>query len=136
MHKPLKILLIDDEHVHNLILSRYMEKLTDVEYFSYDNGEDAVNYLRTCADNEIPDIIILDIRMPLMDGFEFLDIIRDFNRIISACKIYILSSSIYHDDIEKSKSYSFVKEFIQKPISPAMLLEIITAEQENREPSF
>ncbi len=68
---------------------------------------------------EFPDIIFLDINMPRMDGWEFL---QEFEKlpdtILNKCSVYMLTSSIDPNDIEKSKTYKTVKNFFSKPLTP------------------
>jgi CheY-like chemotaxis protein len=89
------------------------------------NGLEALDYFKMLKNNSLekaPQIIFLDLNMPVMGGWEFLDCFSteeysDFN----STKIIILSSTIDPEDLEKSKKYPMVINFLSKPISKEML---------------
>lgn len=121
-----KVFLIDDDRIFNLI----NEKTISMTNFArcvkaFLLAENALNELRHLSINEpenFPDIIFLDINMPGMDGWDFLDefILLDEN-ILSRCKVIMLSSSIDPNDIDKSKTYKVVHDFYSKPLTPDKL---------------
>jgi CheY-like chemotaxis protein len=82
---------------------------------------DALEYLKT-ATNAFPDIIFLDIRMPIMDGFGFL---KEFETLPEekkkSVKIFLLSSSKDYFDIEKAENNARITKFIQKPLDVSQL---------------
>jgi CheY-like chemotaxis protein len=84
----------------------------------YNNGKEAFEALKALIEDNkpLPDIILLDLNMPVWDGWDFLD---EFQTIKANKKIaiYIVSSSDNPDDIARSKSYQIVNNFIIKPIS-------------------
>lgn len=115
-----KVLLIDDNEIDNFISAGIISKL-DVakEIISKTSAEDSLDYLASCIENySLPEIIMLDIRMPSMDGFDFL---REFAKfppaVHAACKVFILSSSVDSRDIERAKKNPFVLSFITKPLT-------------------
>lgn len=117
----LHILIIDDDEINNFIAVKLIDKLPVKS--SVDtrlNGLDGINYIieRLNSQDELPDIIFLDINMPIMNGWEFLD---EFEQIKSEIKkpihINMLSSSVYNDDISKAKTYDTVDKFISKPLT-------------------
>ncbi len=93
----------------------------------YENGEEALDNLANELKNKekLPEVIFLDLNMPIMDGWEFLDIFCKIPDIGIKTNIYILSSSINSDDINKSKKYSIVKDFIQKPLTEAKFSKLL-----------
>lgn len=126
------VLLIDDEHLFNFINKEIIKMETFAGTVnSHMNAKKALQELKTlseCGSLGFPEVIFLDINMPVMDGWEFL---QEFEKlpepVISKCKVYILSSSIDPSDVEKSKSYKSVKDFFSKPLTPKILESISLA---------
>ena len=113
-----RILLIDDDVVTNMINTRLIAKNFDFSVSAYTNAQEALDqfsqWLRASPDM-LPDVIFLDINMPMMDGWEFLTEFQKFpDLILGKCSVFLLTSSIDQDDIEKSKNYASVREFISK----------------------
>ncbi|GLB51150.1 response regulator [Neptunitalea chrysea] len=92
----------------------------------FNNGAEAFSALKGFIENneELPEIILLDLNMPIMDGWQFLDKITTIS-IPSSISIYIVTSSINPIDVEKSKQYTNVTRYIVKPISAADLKLIL-----------
>lgn len=127
-----KYLLIDDEEIFNFIQSEviHLHNHSD-EVIMYSSAEEALVYLKELLkqDAALPDFILLDIRMPNMNGFDFLDELMQFElQVFANTKIYLLSSSIDERDIKKSMEYPFVKGFKGKPLSEEIINEINKAE--------
>lgn len=124
-----KVFLIDDDKVFNFINSKIMVKtLSSIEVITYEFAQLALDDLKKIIFtnlDEFPKYIFLDINMPEMDGWEFLDeYINLPESIIIKCKIIMLTSSIDPKDIEKSSTYPIVNAFISKPLSAESLLKI------------
>jgi len=115
------ILVIDDESLSIFICEQFIKKvIKDTEITSCFNGKYAIDKLLEIKNQDVnllPDYIFLDIAMPIMNGWEFLEQYRDLNIDPNGkCKIYILTSSTYQADIRKSASYPIVKDYIAKPL--------------------
>lgn len=119
--------LIDDDPIFVFAVKRILKSSHLSENFSvYNNGKEAIIGLKQIIDSgkTIPNLILLDLNMPIMDGWQFLD---EFIKLKLSQKttIYIVSSSIDPADINKAKTYEQVSDFIVKPITRESLLEIM-----------
>lgn len=127
--KTKTILLIDDNQVDNYITRHLLIKNNITENINVQSsGIEALKFLEGISNepDQIPDYIFLDIKMPEMDGFEFLDeylLLPD--TIKNKCVIFILSSSGDQIDIDKALNYSYVKKFLQKPLNINLLKESV-----------
>jgi len=119
------ILLIDDDAVSNMINTKIIKKNFNISVSAQTSAKDALNQFKQWIENsqgQLPDTIFLDVNMPVMDGWDFLDEFEKFpESVLSGCKVYMLTSSIDVEDIEKSKRYKTVHEFISKPLTPEKL---------------
>jgi CheY-like chemotaxis protein len=128
--KSVSILLIDDDEINNFISVKLIKKtLLNTEIKTCLNGKFAIDQLAVINDRdpeELPDYILLDINMPIMNGWEFLD---EYERLKidpkGKSKIFIISSSVFNNDINKAKSYPLVKDFISKPLSVEKIREML-----------
>ena len=133
MTAPIQILLVEDEDINNYIAARLIQKaLPGAAVTSCLNGKQALGLLTEIKDevSKLPDIILLDINMPIMNGWQFLD---EYNRRkldpLGKSAIFILSSSVYSDDINRARLYSQVKGFICKPLNVEKIRELVTREE-------
>ncbi len=126
--KYFAVMLVDDNEIDNLINQKMIEAANITEHiYTHTGARSAIEFLKNieklneAAKNILPDIIFLDIDMPLMDGFQFLD---EFEKLQDTtrerCKIIMLTSSINPQDMSKSKEYNVLKYF-NKPLSQETL---------------
>ncbi|WP_461450205.1 response regulator [Mucilaginibacter sp.] len=123
------VLIIDDEELDTFIAKITLTNiLSDVNISTCKNGLKALQSLRKLVvsnPQNLPDYIFLDLSMPVMDGFEFLD---EYNNLsldnTRTTKIYVLSSSIFTDDIKKTLENSSVSGFLSKPIDSNKVKDI------------
>lgn len=121
-----EIFIIDDDHIYRMIVSRTITKLdTDVKITPCENGKLGLEMvMERCKDGKI--IILLDINMPVLDGWGFLDEIEKSNFYgIQDISIYLVSSSTDESDILKAKQYGFLDDFLHKPINKETISAII-----------
>jgi CheY-like chemotaxis protein len=132
--KAVSILLVDDDEINNFISVKLIKKtLLNTEISTCLNGKFAIEKLIEIQEknpDNLPDYILLDINMPIMNGWEFLE---EYQRLNidphGKSKIYIISSSVFNNDINKAKSYSLVKDFISKPLSVDKIKEVLNLAQ-------
>ncbi|MDF4221744.1 MULTISPECIES: response regulator [Maribacter] len=109
----IRILIIEDDEVTNFITK------TNLEKFGYKNisialtGQEGLDYLKT---NACPDIILLDINMPVLDGWDFLNAINEM-KLCTEVPVVITTSSFRPDDKLKASSYHNIVEYLEKPIN-------------------
>lgn len=122
-------MLIDDNEIDNIINEKIIEANNFAEQILvFQTGQAGLDYLAEHQQNEdlLPEIVFLDINMPIMDGFQFLERFQTFSEIVQKkCKVIMLSSSISPKDIDRAASNKFVKKYLNKPLN-ARYLEAIT----------
>ena len=119
--------IIDDDELFTYVLAKQMKVMEFCKtILVFRNGLEALNYLRPALESPevLPSVILLDLNMPVLDGWQFLD---EFLQLRPAKKIsiYIISSSIDAADHEKALAYKEVSNFYIKPITRENLLEIL-----------
>ncbi|MFP4089229.1 MAG: response regulator [Cyclobacteriaceae bacterium] len=129
-NRSFQYLFIDDDEISNFLVESIAEKLDIAEQSRFlDDAPAALKYLeevQQSASSVPPRFIFLDLNMPLMGGFEFLDEYesRNYHKLYPT-RIYILSSSVSPSDIKRSKEYNTVNGFISKPLKTDELKKII-----------
>jgi CheY-like chemotaxis protein len=123
------ILLVEDDVTTNFLHRRLLNRMSAANtIMEAGNGEAALNYLRHHATgpDHTPLLILLDIKMPVMDGFEFLEeyekIARELNPDI---KIVMLSSSVSPVDLARIKNFSSISGYYSKPLSEEIIKKIL-----------
>lgn len=121
--------IIDDDQIYVFGLQKLM-KISDFckNLLVFKNGEEAIKYMRPMVEStEFPDVILLDINMPVMDGWEFLEeFIKIKPQIHKEVIIYMVSSSVHDADVQKAKQYSEITDYIIKPVTLDTLNKIMS----------
>lgn len=125
------VMLIDDNEIDNLINQKMIEAAAITEnIYTHTGAKSAIEFLKNMekmdvADKVLPDVIFLDIDMPLMDGFQFLDEFANLSQLTrKKCKIIMLTSSINPQDFNRAKKYENVKLYLNKPLSHDSIMKI------------
>ena len=127
--KPIPIsCIVDDDRIFVFGLSKLMEmnSFSD-ELLVFLNGQEALDYILPLVDTpeRIPDVILLDINMPVLDGWQFMDeFVRLKPRINKQITIYMVSSSVSELDINKAKSYAEISDYVVKPMRSDDLIKM------------
>ena len=128
MNKNCVVLVIDDSYIDRLVTSMLVKHtFGTTEVYEVTGGQQAIEWL---ANTPIKPgyhlVILLDIMMPQMSGFEFL--IR-FDKLDPALKnnttVVMLSSTLDHDDLRQAKQHPYVKKFLSKPLSVNELKDVV-----------
>jgi CheY-like chemotaxis protein len=129
MRKLNHILLVDDDTINNFINEKLLKKLDVSNKTSVViNGEEAINFLKEVCEKDstqCPELILLDINMPVMDGFEFLERYKDLNiPNKSSIIIVMLTTSTNPNDTERLNKTG-VAGYINKPLTEQKLKEVM-----------
>lgn len=116
-----EIWIIDDDLLYQLLTTKIIEKSKlFFSISSFNNGKKGIEALLNRLENKepLPDIILLDINMPVMDGWDFIEEMGMLESLKNKqITIYIASSSIAIEDKNKSKTYSAILGYLSKPIT-------------------
>lgn len=112
--------IIDDDEIYKYGFRKFvtMKQLCG-NVIDFSNGRDAMDYLTDPKNNELlPDVIFLDIDMPQMDGWDFIEAFRTIKiRLTRKISIFMVTSSISYQDIVRAKNHSDITEYVVKPVN-------------------
>jgi CheY-like chemotaxis protein len=122
------IFIVDDDPIHQQIANIMIRRQgigENVKTFS--DAQDTLDYLKLHQDEPdlLPDLILLDLNMPVMDGWEFLnDYAGFYEQLSKEIGIFVLTSSIDDKDRKKVDNFSFVKGYLTKPLSSEIITKL------------
>lgn len=123
MYRFKNVLLIDDDYISNFIADHLLNKFKVCKNITIcRNGDEAMKFLQDT--DEFPELIFLDINMPVMDGFEFIEAFMKLNMDKNKTRIVIYTASYNEKDIELFKSIGF-RDFIIKPLTEDKLNNLL-----------
>ncbi|WP_300022012.1 response regulator [uncultured Maribacter sp.] len=125
--KP-NILLIDDDELYLYLMTKTIKQLSNELIIStFTDGEMAVEYIAKCTEEkvELPEVIFLDINMPFLDGWGFLNEFKKLKpKIMNNINIYMVSSSMRDSDIKRASNFEELTGYVVKPVNKVELAEI------------
>ena len=136
MGKAVVICIVDDDDVYQYTITRALKSDRLVKkILVFSDGEEALDFV---TDNigkkeNLPDVIFLDVNMPIMDGWQFLEeYVKIKPRVGKQITIYMVTSSVDPVDVEKAEKFQEISDYLVKPIQPDQLRELV-ATLENRD---
>ncbi len=129
-----RLLLIDDDELNNYIVSSILEDTQLVDNFNFKtDGESALQYLHLCqATQQFPNLILVDLKMPIMDGFEFIEQYeKKFIEVSPNTQLMVLTSSIRETEKQKALNFKSVTNFVNKPLNDERLKYVIECYHKN-----
>lgn len=119
--------VVDDDPLYNFGIKKLFEYSSFAEQsLFYKNGQEAIDELSEIIEKglSIPNVILLDINMPIMNGWQFLEEFKNRGMDIHAIQIFVVSSSINQDEINRANAYDCVNGYIFKPLTMDKIQEL------------
>ena len=130
MNKELIVALVDDDRIYQFTTERLLQRLNvEVRFLWFKDGEEALEYIGEHRNeiSQLPDILIVDINMPFLDGWQFLDAFLSIkNSLAKAIDIYMVSSSNDERERSRARSTEGVLDYVEKPITKEKLAFILS----------
>ena len=127
----LNVLLVDDDSIYQFIARKTLEATGLTSTINVcSNGEEAYRFLENNQENvnELPDVILLDVNMPVMNGWEFLHAFKNLQSpAIKHIPIFLVTSSVNDADINYSQQFSNVQDYIVKPLVKEKLCTVLNS---------
>lgn len=126
VEKYSRIMLVDDNPMDNLVNSKLIESAGFAKSIKvFETAKETLEFLKNAKSDDLPEIIFLDIIMPGMDGFQFLEEFEKLgDGIVKQSKVVLLSTSDSFKDLNRANKNKLVRKFLNKPLTNEMLLAI------------
>lgn len=130
IYRMKRILLIDDDPIFVFLIKKTLQTIDNtlmIDIFS--DGEKAIDYIYAIKESRLllPDIIFLDLNMPILDGWGFLDQYSLISEQLSKkIELYILSSSISPEDVRHASDYPVILDYLIKPLEKSRIADILS----------
>lgn len=128
-HRFKEILLVDDSEIDNFVHKTVLQKMDLAETITtVMNGQEAIEYLTEAeqnAEKTIPELIFLDINMPIMDGWEFIQVARQEDVIANSVVVMMLTTSQNPDDRARAEAGGKLQGFLTKPLTQSAVERIL-----------
>lgn len=121
-----KLLIVDDDELTLQLYDLLLEDLDGITFRTESSGSDALSFLEGCSQREWPDFIFVDLHMPDMTGYEFVEEFQNrFTHRISDSQLYVLTSSVSQRDIQNGRNYPVIQDFLSKPLTEESLNRLL-----------
>lgn len=128
--KPINVCIVDDDDIYQFTMKVTIRNIPTVKSTHvFTDGAQALEYIINNKNDKdaLPDIIFLDINMPVMDGFQFMDEFADLlPKLNKPIQVYLVSSSIDPKDIRKAKRNDAITDYLIKPLKSEQVKNILT----------
>lgn len=136
MEVPLRFMVVDDDRTNNMICEFSLRRFSpETEIKTFLDPTTALNFIEESysdKNNSIPTVLFLDINMPVLNAWDFLEIFKNFDSYIKQqFTIYILTSSIDYRDSEKAATNPLVRGSLCKPLSTPTVSNIFNKNEDN-----
>jgi CheY-like chemotaxis protein len=125
------VLIVDDDRVYRFAAVKIIAATEMAgNIIECNDGQEALNFIKNNIDTptNLPDIIFLDINMPVMNGWDFLKAFSVLvHQLPKTIHIYVVTSSIDKTDVERSKEFSVVTDYVVKPVTKETFSKLLSA---------
>lgn len=131
----MRTVLVDDDYISVFLTKKLLERegLAD-ELSTFQLPEEALHHVQqTITTQQVPDVILLDLNMPVLSGWDFIEALRpDEEHLLGRCFIYVLTSSLAPSDMVRAREFPLVAGLIHKPLDDMQIQTIHTQVLESR----